>query len=583
MANLNLRQKVTEILKQRKNDGVIRRAIRLENRIKFHSETNIDISDVYSAAYDFLDFVERLLPKDKFELFKTLFGFPLSSSAVVEDVYRELSRVFYSRNAMNTYHFTDSTSADDWHIYQANNLKSASFWKNEAWQAMITNPNSIIIVDSPTVIGSSKPEPYIYFENIENVVDFETTDGTNLIWVLIQKDENSVLFISNEVYATFKIKNNEVIDEELIVNHGLGECPARFFWTDSISDQFKSVKRNPITKQLTRLDWFLFFDTSKKHLDLYAPYPIYSAYEAECDYENNETGDYCDGGFLRNQSGNYIHLHTGIAKCPICDSKRIAGPGSFLEVPIPRDNDHDLSNPVNITTIDKDSLDYNTKELERLKNSIVVSCVGSNGLVSEKEAINVDQIAANFENKTSVLNRLKVNFENAQEFAERIICKIRYRSSFISVKVNWGSEFFIFSVSELYAKYAEAKKSGASVYELDSLSDQIIETEYKDNQNMLQRMKILKHIEPLRHQTLSEASANYKAGIVSIEDVVLKSNLSSYVDRFERENTNIVDFGSYIDFNEKIEIIKTIINKYLENDVKKINDSRKGEAAATEI
>lgn len=240
---------------------------------------------------------------------------------------------------------------------------------------------------------------------------------------------------------------------------------------------------------------------------MYAPYPIYSAYAADCNFENNETGDYCDGGFLRNSSGEYKILNDGtVEKCPCCSEKRIAGPGSFLEVPIPNQAEGivDMRNPVQITTIDKDSLTYNVEECVRLRNDIIISIAGSGGTVSEKEAINETQVAANFESKTSVLNALKTNFELAQKFVEDTICRFRYGSDFISSSISWGTEFYVFTVKELYNKYEQAKTNGASESELDAITQQILEVEYRNNPLVLQRMLILKQLEPYPHKTLDE-------------------------------------------------------------------------------
>ena len=146
----------------------------------------------------------------------------------------------------------------------------------------------------------------------------------------------------------------------------------------------------------------MFFSISKQHLDLYAPYPIYSAYEADCNFENSETGDYCDGGFLRNAKGEYKILNDGtVEKCPCCSEKRIAGPGSFLEVPIPNQTEGvaDMRNPVQITTIDKDSLDYNVNECARLKNEIVITledkgCFYDNQIIPSIKLKTIDSTGA---------------------------------------------------------------------------------------------------------------------------------------------------------------------------------------------
>ena len=299
---------------------------------------------------------------------------------------------------------------------------------------------------------------------------------------------------------------------------------------------------------------------------MYAPYPIYSAYEAECNFENNETGDYCDGGFLRNAKGEFKMLANGaVERCPCCSEKRIAGPGSFLEIPVPNQAEGvaDMRSPVQITTIDKDSLDYNVKECVRLKNEIVVSVVGSGGTVSEKEAINETQVTANFESKTSVLNALKTNFEQAQKFIDDTICKLRYGTSFISSAISWGTEFYVFTVSELYAKYKQAKDNGASNSELDAIAQQILEVEYRNNPIILQRMLILKQLEPYPHKTLNEVIQLFDKGLLDVNTVQLKINFTALVERFERENINILEFASAKPLREKINIITKKLLDYV--------------------
>ena len=222
-----------------------------------------------------------------------------------------------------------------------------------------------------------------------------------------------------------------------------------------------------------------------------------------------------------------------------------------------------MRNPIQITTIDKDSLEYNVDECERLKNEIVVSVVGSGGTVSEKEAINETQVTANFESKTSVLNALKTNFELAQKFVEDTVCRLRYGKSFISSSISWGTEFYVFTVSELYNKFKLAKENGASNAELDAISQQILEVEYRNNPLVLQRMLILKQLEPYPHNTLDEVLKLYEKGLLDDKLVKLKINFSTLIDRFERENINIIEFASNRPMREKIDIINKKLLEYV--------------------
>lgn len=560
---------IKQILEKPTKRQVIQKAVNMQRRLRFHTETNISVSDINQPATLFLDWVKAFLPKDKFNIFLQLFKFPLPTPAVVEDVYRELERVFYSRNSSSSYQFTDSELAEDWTNYRKNVLNEPDVWKTIGWKRMQVSPNSILVVDLPQTQTSSRPEPYFYWLEIDAVIDYELSarNDNAFEWLIFRQPENRIAVFDNASIRIYQLNDkNEIQSLLLEARHSLGYCPARFFWSSQLNEKNKDLKKNPITKELSNLDWYLFFALSKQHLDLYAPYPIYSAYEADCSFENNETGDYCDGGFLRNAKGEYKILRDGsVEKCPCCSEKRIAGPGSFLEVPVPNQSEGiaDMRSPVQITTVDKDSLDYNVSECIRLKNEIIVSVVGSGGTVSEKEAINEVQVTANFESKTSVLNALKTNFELAQKFVEDTICKLRYGDAFISSSISWGTEFYVFTISELYSKYKQAKENGASSSELDAISQQILEVEYRNNPLVLQRMLILKQLEPYPHKTQDEMLKLFENGLLDEKLVKLKTNFSVLIDRFERENINIIEFASNKPLRDKINIITNKLLEYV--------------------
>ncbi len=560
---------IKQILQKPTKRQTIQKAVNMQRCLRFHTETNIAVSDINQPTTIFLDWVRQLLPKDKFNIFLHLFKFPLSTPAVVEDVYRELERVFYSRNSSSSYQFTDSELAEDWSQYKKNNLNEPEIWKTIGWKRMQVSPNSILVVDLPQIQSSARPEPYFYWLEIDAVIDYQTSklDENQFEWLIFKQPENRIAVFDDTFIRVYQLnEKNEIQSLISEAKHDLKYCPARFFWSIQLNEKNKDLKKNPITKELSNLDWYLFFSISKQHLDLYAPYPIYSAYEADCNFENNETGDYCDGGFLRNAKGEYKILNNGtVEKCPCCSEKRIAGPGSFLEVPVPNQSEGvaDMRNPVQITTIDKDSLDYNVNECVRLKNEIVISVVGSGGTVSEKEAINETQVTANFESKTSVLNALKTNFELAQKFVEDTICKLRYGDAFISSSVSWGTEFYVFTVTELYSKYKQAKENGASNSELDAISQQILEVEYRNNPLVLQRMLILKQLEPYPHKTLDEVLKLYEKELLNENLVKLKINFSTLIEKFERKNINIIEFASNKPMREKIDIISKKLLEYV--------------------
>ena len=313
-------------------------------------------------------------------------------------------------------------------------------------------------------------------------------------------------------------------------------------------------------------------------MDLFGAYPIMSGYEPDCNYSNAENGDYCDGGYLRDRQGNYkLDLAGILCRCPKCGNKRTIGPGSFVEIPIPRDEDGnkqpDLRNPVQLLHVDRDSLDYNAEEVSRLKTEIINAVVGQSEEIAARDAINEQQVQAIFESQSTILNRIKTGFESAQKWVDDTICKLRYGNYFVSSYVNYGTDFFISTANELRAKYQSAKQAGASESELDAMQQQIIDTEYRNNPNAQRRMKLLFELEPYPHLTVKELSELQAIGAISNDELRIKLNFSNFVRRFERENTDLLEFGAAIPFNQRVEKIKTELLRY----AKEIDETSKTE------
>lgn len=576
------REQVKEIAQQPKKTAIIRKAIKHEARLRFHTESYIDPMDISMPFTEFADWVKKLIPKDKFRIFLSLFKFPTQNIELTEKIYQELERVFDGRNAAVTFQFLDPTLNDDWEWYRHDVLNEPNVWHSKGWMTLQTSINSVMIVDLPATQTGDRPDPYFYFLGIENVIDF-SAKGETLEWIIFQQPDNRIAEFDDEFMRLFELDNKGKVGELIAeVRHGLGYCPAKFFWTTPLSEEQPDIKKSPLSPQLGNLDWLLFFRVSKRHLDLYAPYPIYSAYAADCNYRNNETGDYCDGGFLRNIKGEYKVLRDGtVERCPICSEKRIAGVGSFIEVPIPKGDRPDLRDPITITSVDRNSLDYNTEEEKRLADEIYAKVTGTGGDVQQKESINEMQVTANFEDKKNVLLSLKTNFEKAQKFIDDTICRLRYGDMFVGSNINWGTEFYLYTVEDLQTIYDNAKKSGASEARLDMISDQIIATENRNNPQQMQRMFLLKQLEPYRHLTLSELQSLNNKQLIDPVMMLIKINFATFVDRFERENINILEFGSALPLDRKIQIITDKFKEYAKEQQSSIAAGQVGGANGT--
>lgn len=559
---------VEEIRKKLTNNSkasIINKAKSHQDRIRFHVQTSLSLTQ--SVPYtNFISFAKSLLPTDKYHTFLTLIQWPLKTNEITSAIFDRLSRIFDGRNAVENYQFNNAGDRDDWEWYRQHVLGEPSVWQTEAWEFFKTEINSVLVVDVPEIQVGERPEPYFYFLPIDQVITFETdAKALNMTLLAFRQGNDKIAVIDDRFYRLFKSNDGSLGDLISEREHDLGYCPARFFWNEPMSLREPAVKKHPLTKVLSSLDWYLFFHTSKKHLDLYGSYPVYSGFAQECDYENSVTGEHCDGGFLKDKHDQWLVNSTGdLVACPLCGSKRLSGPGSFVEVPIPGENQPDLRNPVTITSIDRQSLDYNVEEEDRLRDNIIAAAVGVDPEIIYTTAVNEKQVDANFENTTDILSRIKKGFEEAQKFVDETICRLRYGSeSFLQAQINLGTDFYTLSIADLREKYKNAKEAGSSEAELDALLQQIIETEYRHNPIQLQRMLILSDLEPYRHMSRGEAVNFFDKKLINEEDLQVKLNFAALIKRFERENTNIIEFGSEIPYSKKIDTINQTIRNYV--------------------
>lgn len=573
-------EQIRERLRKNERAATLTRAKMHQLRIKFHTVKRVT---TFNSPYisipltQFLAMVENILPHDKFVLFKALFRYPVKTNEITDICFDKLSRIFSGQNPLFNYQFSIPEEAQDWEEYRRERLDEPNIWQTKGWEFFKSEINSVLIVDLQREQSGPRPEPYFYWLPIESVLTYKADPTTGQMDYIVFRHHDKIIVLDDASYRVWDDAKHtgELLGEpEMETPHDLGYCPARFFWNVPLSLDEPDVKESPLSGELESLDWFEFFHISKRQLDLMGAYPILSGYEQACDFTNAENGDYCDGGFLRDKQGRYRLDPAGLLlRCPKCGNKRIIGAGSFVEIPIPSEQENvpDLRNPVQLLQVDRKALDYNVDEQERLRNEIITAVVGQDEIVTDRDAYNEQQVRANFESVTTVLRRIKRGFEQAQQWVDSTCCRLRYGNYFISCTIDYGTEFYLYTPNDLRAKYKAAKEAGASESELDALQEQIIETTWRSDPARLQRMQILADLEPLRHLTKDEALNAFKEGVIDPVALRVKLNFPELVRRFERENTNIVEFGSAIPYSKKIDIIAETLAGYVRTEAQNTN------------
>lgn len=545
---------IKKIVQDRRNQKEIQAGIHHQERLRFHVESVLNKYNLSPYYREFTDWIgnqdPEILAEDKFERFEKLLKTPIQTIELTESIFSRLYKIFFSQDSFFKYRFTDDSLEADW-----SEFRDDEFWRTEGFEAMQTAIDSVWIAAVPPEQSTEFPEPKNMLIDISNVISIKNTPKNECIYVIFQIGD-VVYAYDSEFFRAYPLvggKMSEVIE----VPHDLGYTPARMFWSEKLESKNLINKESPITKELTDLDWLLFHQTSKKYLDLANAYPTIISYEAKGDYEDEAITDNEQRKVNKKPAGHWL-----------------MGAGSFITLPAPRDGETDMMvNPMKIISPDVETLEWHVNEETRLVNKIFKAVVGSDNEIKNDTAKNEMQIESSFESQESVLLRVKKNFEIINTFADVTLAKLRYGDRFIGAEIDYGHNFFLKDVGELQNELKQAKESGAGDAIVDSIHENILNTKYRNDAHSRSRAEIISNLDPLPNVTQPEANEILKNGGIDKINFIIKSNLISFVRRFERENTNIVQFGSLTNYNKKIEQIIDSFKEYAGEMILKPNEN----------
>jgi len=142
----------------------------------------------------------------------------------------------------------------------------------------------------------------------------------------------------------------------------------------------------------------------------------------------------------------------------------------------------------------------------------------------------------------------------------------------VKVHANYGTEWFLLTEKQLQELFKGAKDSGLPESEIEQIYNLLIETKYKGQPQTVRKLMIENNLNPQPYQSISECFELAKNGVMTQSDLYLKANLIKFIKRFERENGSIVQFGSDITFEQKINIILNTFKNYANDENENTNE-----------
>jgi len=580
MAKLS-KAEALNLIQNPKNSLELSKARQKRIRNRLHAQTDVKLegfSHLTEAHHiNFLNWVEGLLEsKESYDRYAKLYIPPVPTNELTEDIFAEHEKVFHAQDRAVNVDFENTSLKVDADSYLAR-IGDDVFWKSEGFSQYKNSIDNVLVVDLPEESANGEINPYYYFVDIDHVIDIVNTK------VLFDANDEDERYVFNTEYLIFKRgKQIIVIDDEFYrVFEGEGDklkmvsenphfleyTPAKSFWTTPLNDSTTIRKKNQVINSLSELDWLLFFEYSKKYLDLYAPFPIYSVYKAKCNYIDIDTSQPCVNGYISYNEKKGQETIVKKKKCPKCSTSVKVGPGQVLEFGAPQEKDDPdlLRNPVKIIGAEESSLEYVQGEIVRLESDIYRNTTGAEREQDNSQAKNIDQINKGLEAKGSIYLSIAQNFEIIHRWALTTIFKLRYgRDIEMSVGVNYGANFFKTTREDLINHLKEAKEAGLTSYEIHGKKMSIYDDMFKNNPDKLTRIKILSELDPFPDVNVSEVLEwQQKGATIDSRDLLKKIHFTQLIQRFEREQTGISVFASKLDFSKRIDGINGVLDSYL--------------------
>lgn len=594
MASLSNAQAI-DLIKNPKAQREIQKAKRTKIRYSLHTEIETDTDCVGGQVHArFLLWVKSIIGEnDNFERFKSLYVPPLSTNEFTGSIFAEYQKVFQAENPFEKFNFTNPELEPLFNEFRKR-AGDFSFWETQGFEAFKTGIDNILIIDLPEMgEDGEEKDPYYYILDICDVIDIcnkklkESDDEKGESFYFFkteyivfwdhyedkERDKPGVMCVFDDQFYRkyeYAVGGTPVLLSE--VPHYLGYCPARSFWTDPLNSKTNIRKLSPITASLSELDWLLAYELFGKYLKLYAPFPIYAVYKGRCDYTDEAKKKKCVDGYLypiKGSGGTTMGEHSS-DRCPKCQGGKMKpGPGNvFYLTPPQEQSDPDLlSNPVKIFPAEKISVDVVNEEIAGRKASIRLACVGIDGESANDQAKNTKQIESGWESRTNKLLRVKKNFEIIKAFALETCARLMYQDQFVSCHIDMGDAYYDDDDEE--EDYKVAKDSGLPSFDLAMRRDEMAATRYRSNPDKQNRYNILKNLDPFPDDTVADVLA-MNPQFVDPNDVILKVNFNKFITRFEREQADLLQFGSALQFDKKISTIQSVLMGYVAEAASKI-------------
>lgn len=569
---------IIDLIKKKPNNGSIKTGLEYESRLRVSTEPLFYSSISKESGYrELLGIMENTLHPDKFKRTLSFFNYPLPIVNITKDVLGDIYRVFDSRNANFNIDYGSNPTLEQAAEELLTTINVRNYIEKEGKKVLRNKPNTFVVVDK-----DMEGNPYLLTVCNEDLIGLEWKDKecTKLKYIIFNhsittneegKEVKRIAFYDDEFYRVITdIKGN--LSLELEVPHNLGYCPATPFLYAKLNSVESFNRYNPLSSALSTIANWTLFDVYLRYAEYYGVFPIVEMAKPTCDNPD------CEDGWVSYPLENSDEMSKPI-ECDSCKKSKIIGAGSVVLVDAAEHSDEkDHSGIFKFISPPIENIKFEGDKQKEREVSIKENTKGF-AAPSDKEAMNIEHIRALMEGAKKPLLFISMQLNILHKWVVKTLIKLEFDVN-VDVHANYGTEWFLLTEAEIQKLFENSKMAGLPETELDEIYKLLIETKYKNNPHLVQKMLIENNINPAPYLSLKECIENFKIGVMTQQDLAVKANYTALLKRFERENGSIVEFGrdaiimGQMTFAQKIDrIYNELINYINENQNEQSNNT----------
>ena len=555
---------VLKLVKQRSSE--VGTMMSYESRLKVMSEPLFFRELESEVGWDEIKrAIENSVTQEKYQRVLNYFSYPLAIVSISDDILGDLNRVFNGRNANFAIQYPNKR-AEEQSEQLLLGLDTRAYIEKVGRKAFKCKPQSIVVVDK-----DESGIPYYVTVELDKLISYKLTHcKEKFAYIIFHHSDGidemgrfkKIAFYDDEFYRVIEVRDgaHSIVLES---PHNLGYCPARWFVDTPLNSKDDVKRYAPLSAVLGSMSEWQQFHAYSYYAEHYGVFPVVEYAAAVCEDE------FCVNGLVSVPMENG-EMSTPTS-CSTCTANKFSGAGTAIKINPKIDNDeNDVSGYFRFISPPTANLEFEQTKQDQRENFIKVNTTGFNDMMN-KEAVNADQVRSLMEDRKKPLLKLAGICNRLHRWLVKTAVKLAIDVD-VMVHANYGTEWFLLTEAQLQELFVGAKNAGMPESEIDQIYKLLIETKYKGDPQTVRKLMIENNVNPAPYSTMEECYKKLEMGVMQLDDLYIKANFTKFVQRFERENGSLVDFGADITFEQKIDIIYNTFKNYVKDETEQ-NDT----------